>query len=268
MPLISRLDFVQQGGLRVAYRASPAPQELTIDVTTTGVPHKGVANWYFQAIIDDINAGAAGGSIFAPSQGFAELVSGPVYDADALRPDHHAVIRVAGVAPLFLRTVVEELRWAGAEMPTTHLSIQGSEPLDQSPLSVREHHVRAWLDDPSAYLEPWPSPGIKVQMNDLRSGAALRVVTESPITPPIRDELEQLSVRWLNAVRNYVSDDGAEPDVNIAKMLPAYGQGKSEFRARYGQFLYTREPSRATIANMLARFHERVAPLVEAEVSL
>lgn len=268
MPLISRLDFVQHGGLRVAYRASPSPQELTIDVMTAGVPHKGAANWYFQALIDDINAGAAGGALFAPSQGLAELLSGPDHDADALRPDHHAVLRVSGVSPLFLRTIVEELRWAGVEHPTTHLSIVGSEPLDQSALSVREHHVRAWLDDPSAYLEPWPSPGLKIQMNDLRSGAALRVVTASPITPPVREELEQLSVRWLNAVRNYVSDEGAEPKTNLGKMLPAYGQGKSEFRARYGQFLYAREPSRAIIANMLVRFHERVAPLVEAEVSL
>lgn len=131
MPLISFLDFVAHGGLSVLYRASPAPQELTVDIRTAGMPAEGVANWYFQALIDTINAGGAGSAIFSPSQGFAELLAGPRVDADALRPDHHAVLRVAGVAPIFLRTFVEELRNAGMQQPVTSLSIVGALPVDQ-----------------------------------------------------------------------------------------------------------------------------------------
>jgi hypothetical protein len=268
VPLISRLDFVARGGLSVAYRASPTPQELSIDVLTTGIPMKGNANWQIQALIDTINAGGAGGSIFPPSQGFAEMLSGPRSDRDALRPDHHIVLRVASVAPLFLRSIIEDMRGVGIHHPVTEFRIVGSLPLDPGPLSVRETHVRAWLDDPNAYLDRWPTPGFPLSFTDLREGAALRVVLEGPINPSLREALEYLSVRWLNAIRNNVSYDGREVTLNPGKLFPAFGQGKTEFRASYQEVPFARESSRAVLSNMLTRFHEKVAPIAEAEISL
>jgi hypothetical protein len=117
------------------------------------------------------------------------------------------VLRIAGVAPKFMRTVVEELRVAGMDQPVTSMQVVGSLPLDPTAMSVREGQVKAWLDDPTAYLEPWPNP-----------------------------------------------------------QLPSFGSSKSEFRAAYPVFDYARAPARAILSNMLVRFHERVVPLVAAEV--
>jgi hypothetical protein len=268
VPLLSRLDFVARGGLSVAYRASPTPQEVSIDVVTSGIPVKGTANWQIRALVDTINAGGAGGSVFPPSQGFAEMLSGPRFDSDALRPDHHIVLRVAAVAPLFLRSIVEDMRYVGVHHPVTDVRITGSLPLDPGPLSVREAHVRAWLDDPSAYLDRWPTPGFPLSFSDLREGAALRVVLASNLTPGLRERLEQLSIRWLNAIRNNVSYDGREVVINPGKVLPAFGQGKTEFRAGYAELPFAREPAQAVLANLLTRFHEQVAPIAEAEIAL
>lgn len=268
MPLLQRLDYVARGGLHVAYRGSTALQQLDVVALTRGVPSKGAANWYFQNLVDTINAGGAGGSTFSPAAGFAEMIAGPRSDADAVRPDHHATFRVAAVAPLFMRTLIEDLRFAGVQHPVMELRVAGSLPLDATPLSVTEREVRHWLDDPNAYLDRWPTPGFPIAFDDLREGAALRVVLADPIDPALREKLEELAVRWLNAIRNNVSFDGREVRPNPGKTLPRFGQGKSEFRASYDAFPWARESSQAIIVNLLSRFHEKVAPIVEAEVAL
>ncbi len=268
MPLLQRLDYITHGGLRVAYHASPTVQELDVVVRARGLPSKGAANWYFQNLVDTINAGAAGGALFSPSAGFAEMLTGPRSDAEALRTDHHATFRVAAVAPMFMRTFVEDLRFVNIEEPVTELRISGSLPLDDTPMSVTEREVRSWLDDPTAYLGAWPSPGFALDLDQLREGAALRVVLVDPASPERREKLEELSVRWLNAIRNYVSFDGREVTPNPGRQLPRFGQSKREFRASFDEFLWARQSSCDVVVNLLTRFHETVAPIAEAEVAL
>ncbi|MEZ4447375.1 MAG: hypothetical protein R3B72_50330 [Polyangiaceae bacterium] len=268
MPLLERLDYVAQGGLRVAYRASPTVQDLDVLIVARGVPSKGAANWYLQNLVDVVNAGGAGGSLFPPSNGFMEMTAGPTSDAEALRADHRATFRVASVAPLFLRTIVEDLRYVNVEEPVVELSIAGSLPVDDTDLSVTERDVRGWLDDPLAYLPAWPSPGFPIDFDDPREGAGLRIVLEDPITPALRDALEELSVRWLCAIRNYVGFDGREVEPNPGLQLPRFGQGRREFRAAFDEFRWARQSSRDVIVNLLTRFHERVARIAEVEVAL
>lgn len=268
MPLISRLDFVSQGGLRVSYQCTEAPQDVTIHLTNAALPVKGVMNWYFQNVADVVHRGAAGSDVFPPWSGLGEVIQGPRSDADAMALDHRAVLRLGGVAPVFLRTIVEEMRHSGVPSPTTSVTIVGSVPLDGGPLSVRESHVAAWLDDPTAYPRAWAPSEVPIQFHDVYDGCQIRLELEDVIDPTLREKLEHLCFYWLNAIRNVVSYDGQEVVMNPATMFPVFGHGRREFRAHFEQLPYAREPARATLANMIGRFHRLEAKIVAAEVSL
>ncbi|MGK3964031.1 hypothetical protein WMF38_07610 [Sorangium sp. So ce118] len=267
MPLIGHLEFAQRS-LSVAYRASPAPQELIVEVDVAGPPMAPFAPMAMRAVVDAINGGAAGGSLFPPASGSARRLAGAWDEPDGLGVSYRWVLQVAAVAPGFIRNMVEELRRAGMNRPVVRMRIAGALPPDSSPLSVRESQVRAWLDDPRAYLEPWPSPGFAFHSVLQSEGATLRIELAQAIDPPVRQALEDLSVQWLNAIRNYASRQGDEVLFNPHRMLPTFGQGKAEFRALYPEFLYAREPAAAVLVNMLTRFHERVARIALVEVGL
>ncbi|KYF70861.1 hypothetical protein [Sorangium cellulosum] len=267
MPLIRHLDFAQRS-LSVAYRASPAPQELVVDVDVAGPPMAPFAPMAMRAVVDAINAGAAGGALFPPAAGYARRLAGPWDEPDGLGVSYRWVLEIAAVAPGFLRNMVEELRRAGMNQPVVRMRIAGALPLDNSPLSVRESQVRSWLDDPRAYLEPWTRPGFPFHVVSRSEGATLRVELAQAIDPPLRQALEDLSVQWLNVIRNYASRQGEEVLFNPHRMLPAFGQGRAEFRAHYPEFLYARDPAAAVLVNMLTRFHERVARIALVEVGL
>jgi hypothetical protein len=267
MPLFN-MDFVAAGGLLVSYRASAEPQELVVEVDASAPPEAPMAHFCARALVEAINEGGAGGADFAPSRGFAERVAGP-WDGgpEAMATSYRWTLRVAGVAPLFMRNFVEELRRAGMGQPITRVLIRGALPLDDGPLSVTERTVRAWLDDSGARLPQWPGPpGFALDTSGTSRGASLRVELAAPASKEIRGLLERLSLVWLNAVRNYTDEDGDEVFFNSPTMLPYFGHGKTEFRARWHELLYDRDPAVAMLASMLMRFHERVAPLREAEI--
>jgi hypothetical protein len=267
MPLLPHLEFASRA-LTVSYRGSLDPQDVTIDVAVLAPPAAPFAHMAMRAVVDAVNAGVAGGDVFSPGAGRAERLAGPWYDADALGANYRWVIEVAGVAPLFVRNMVEELRRAGMNRDVVAMSIVGALPVDATPMSVREAHVRAWLDDAGAYLPAWPSLGVPVTSTPRETGAALRLEMAQPISPPVRQALEDLSVNWLNFIRNYVGERGGMVYADPHKTLPSFGQSKTEFRALYEEFLYAKGPARALLVNMLARFHERVARIAAAEIAL
>ncbi|WP_437683368.1 hypothetical protein [Sorangium sp. So ce131] len=267
MPVLYDMEFAA-GGLLVAYRASPEPQELLIEVATEGTAEFPMSVASLRALIEAINRGAAGGAVFDPLLGAAERVAGPWDDGGVLGPSYRWTLRVAGVAPLFLRNMVEELRRAGADRPVTRMSLLGSLPLDGSAMSVREGLVRSWLDDRSTYLEAWPHREFPVNVEPADHVANLRVELAAAITPAIRSELEATSVWWLNCIRNYVSEDGLEVVMNPSKTLPMFGSSRTEFRAHYAEFLYKRAPARAILENLLYRFHRTVAPIARVALHL
>ena len=267
MPRINHLEFAQHG-LSVAYQASPLPQELEVEVDVAGRPIAPFAHMAMRAVVDAVNDGAAGGAVFPPEASQALRLEGPWEDEDALGESYRWALRVSGVAPLFLRNMVEELRRAGMNQPVVRMRIAGSLPLDGGPLSAREGDVRAWLDDPRAYLDAWPSPGFPLHRVPRNHDATLRIELARPIDPPLRMALEDLSVKWLNVIRNYESRYGGEVIFNPHRMLPSFGQGKAEFRAYFPELPYTREPASAALVNLLARFHAQVARVAVAELGL
>ncbi|WP_437581419.1 hypothetical protein [Sorangium sp. So ce887] len=267
MPVLYDMEFAA-GGLLVAYRASAEPQELTIEVETAGTAEFPMSVASLRALIEAINRGAAGGAVFDPLLGAAERIDGPWEAEGVLGPAYRWRLRVAGVAPLFLRNVVEELRRAGADHPVTRMSLVGTLPLDGGELSVREGLVRSWLDDRSTYLEAWPHREFPVDVEPTDHVANLRVELAASITPGIRVELEAMSVWWLNFIRNYVSEDGLEVIMNPSKTLPTFGSSRTEFRAHYAELPYKRAPARALLENLLYRFHRRVAPIARVALKL
>jgi hypothetical protein len=266
--LLSHLDFAKDS-LWVRYRASAEPQRLDIDIRTAGPVPVEFGRVYLRRVLDIVNFGAAGGSLFDPLLSSARLLSGPPEGA-ALGPDYRWSIKIAGVAPVALRTFVEQLRSSGGLLqPVTSMALQGSLPPDGGLLSATEDDVRAWLRDPDAYVDVWPAPGFPVLPRAIESGATLRIALADEITPPIAEALRTLAVAWVNVTSEYVAEWGQLAVISPAwKFLPSFGMGRRELSARYHEFPRRRAPSRAAIVNMLARFHRTIAPIVEAEVGL
>lgn len=266
--VLSYLDFAKDN-LWVRYRASAEPQRLDIDLRTTGPIPVNFAGTFLRRIVDLASYGAGGGTVFAPTAGMARLLA-PMPEGPMFGPDYRWELEIAGVAPIALRTFVEQLRMSGGILqPVTSMSIQGSLPLDASPLSVDTEQVRAWLRDPNAYTEEWPTPGFPVRMRELSSGATLRVALEDAIDQTLSDALRTLAISWINFTSEYLAEHGAHVHVDPGwKLLPSFGMGKRELSARYAEFPRKRNASRAVIVNMLSRFHHTVAPIVEVEIGL
>ena len=261
MPILTGLDFTQSN-LHVAYRASLEPQIVTLAITTAGVSRFPYAHVLLRKLLTSVNSGSAGGARFPPTAGLGVIVD---ESADLCGPNYLWRFRLAAADPLFLRTFVEELRAAGLEHPVTSIQITGSLPLDATDLSVREHDVKRWLDDPKAYLAEWPSPGF--QIVEQGQWATFRLRLLQPISAPLRRKLDLVALGWLNDVVSYVWDTGEQEDGRIERQMPRCGSGKAEFSAAYRDFYHARRPSRARLVNALSRFHATVAPIEVAEIS-
>lgn len=269
MPLLDDLEFAQ-AGLAVSYRGSPEPQSLTIYVATEHPQEGAYGPRFITTLINVINAGGAGGAHFHPATGLAELLSGPEYP-EAEGPHFNWELRVAGVSPLFMRNIVEALRLSGGlDNPTQTMSIRGSLPLDDTELSAREAEVKAWLDDPDAYVGEWPDPGFPIKEREI-PGASLRVRLGKSLNAQTEDLLKGVCLQWLAATHDYMNEYGEpildEPD-RLARLLPKFGATKRELRAYCEEFTRTRGPSRAMLVNMLARYHAQVLPIESAEIAL
>lgn len=269
MPLLDDLDFVQNS-LSVSYRASQEPQTLSIYVATDHAEEAAYGPRFITTLINVINSGGAGGVHFHPATGLAELLSGPTYP-EGEGPQFNWDLRVAGVSPLFVRNIVEALRLSGGlENPTQAMSIRGSLPLDDTELSARETDVKAWLEDPLAYVGEWIDPGFPIKQRE-SPNAGLRIRLGKNLNAATEDELKGVCLQWLAATLNYMNEFGEpildEPD-RLARLLPKFGATKRELRAFYEEFTRSRVPSRAVIVNMLARFHAQVLPIEEVELAL
>lgn len=266
--MLSHLEFVKES-LWVRCRASEQPQVLDVDIRTAGPVPIEFGRVFLRRVLDIVNFGAAGGSVFDPSIGAAHLLSGPPAGA-ALGPDYRWSIEIAGIAPIAFRTMVEQLRNStGLLVPVTSMAITGTLPLDASPMSVTEDHVRAWLGKPDALVDEWPTPGFPVVAREVSSGATLRIELADEITQPIAEALRTIGVAWVNVTSEYVSEWGEPVNVKPAwKLLPSFGMGRRELSARYREFPRRRAASRAAIVNMLARFHRSVAPVAAVEIGL
>lgn len=266
MPLLSGFDFLRLG-FDVAYRASDEPQLLTIDVTMLDRSTKRSAPMIVKRLIELINAGAACGQMFDPRQSRAERVSGPWDGPDAFGPDFSWGVRVAGVSPLFIRTIVDQLRKCGHEQPVTTMRIRGALPLDGTPASVDRARMLEWLEKP-IYVDETPLRPFTVRF--VPSAAVYFVVRRSMASSTVLDDaLKHLAMRWLIATAAYVDESGravVRAKDDLERHLPGFHSDAVEFRAEFREFLHMADPSRAVLVNMLARLALTVAPFSEVEI--
>jgi hypothetical protein len=269
MPLNDRLDFTAKD-LFVRYRASDKPQQLDVEVRTSG-QYKGDGGGASRLVnaMMVVGQGAAGDAQMAPWQGAMEYVSGgpDVQGPGSGGPHFRWTLRVTGLCPKYMRVLVEDLRLVARENTrVTFMSIQGSEPMDLTDMSVNERSVNAWLDDPAAYPARWPKPGfpIKENLEQTGKGAAFRLDVDGGVSPEIRRALDTLSSNYMNALFPYLSANGAPS--SLRHIIPICASAKTEYRAVIPIFPWVREPALDLLVNLLARFHHDVAPIVEAEI--
>ena len=267
MPLLNWLEFTKTN-LTVRYRANQEPQRLTIDIKLQGRPNIPPAPTAILALARYINRGMAGSDIFAPGAGAAKhLVR--VDPTKAWGPDYHCEIEVASVAPIYLRTIVEELRGAGDQQPIASLSIVGDLGLDDTHLSVDEARCRGWLDDVAAYPRPWPKLSFSFDEKSLGGqGITVRITFAKLLTIEARAELQERILGWNNMVGNYVTPDGKFERFKLGQTMPKYAATKRELTFRIELFERTRGPSRDLLLNMMQRFHEEILPVEHIELKL
>jgi len=272
MPLLNMMDFAESH-LAVRFRASIEPQEVDIYVKTAGRSQERNAGADMAVLASQVRYGVAGGSRFEPARGLWERLSGvaaPDKGPEAFGPEYRWKCRVAAIDPLFLRSVAEGLRSCGwaPDNPVEEMSIVGQLPLDDSDLSVTETQVRAWLDDPTAYVGEWPNPGFPIDHKEATgTGVALRVKLQRAATSEELDWLNGCAHAWVNTLSNYVSEDGKQIRFEFG-LLPRVSRSKLGLSAHYKEFRWTRGPARAVIINTLARYHVTYAPIERVELRL
>jgi hypothetical protein len=266
MPIVFNLDFVSTG-LSVRYRASDAPQLVRLDVSLEQPAFDSAVPVIVNTFVRAIGAGAAGGAVFHPGVGSAKVLSGiDIGDDGEEGPDYAYELEIAGASPHFVRCIVDDMCAASGETKLRSLSLTGSLPLDEGPLSVREPQVKAWLDDPAAYPEQWPSPGFLVVAKEVARGMSLRVAFADPMTDEVYDTVARAFRSWQHAVHHYVNIPGTR--LGGMDRDAQYGRKKFEFLAATPDFDYTRKPTRDALVNVLVKLHEQVARIAEVEIGM
>jgi hypothetical protein len=270
MPLLDLLEFAPQG-LSVAYRASAAKQEVAVALRTSRAGLEETAcGMLVEGLVEAIRRGAAGSDLFDPAAASAELVRAELSgDTPALS----FVLELAGVAPVFVRCVVEALRDAGGPgNPVEAMQLFGSFALDASPLSIREGQVLAWLDDPSpaAYPRRWPGVPFPVREREA-AGAAIAVRLAEKVTRVLDEELQTTIFTWLELTNRYVNHYGepvlSSPD-HMARLMPKFARSGRELRVTIEEFTRATVPARDLLVNMLTSFHAAHARVTDVEIAL
>jgi hypothetical protein len=267
MPILNWLEFTEKK-LAVSYRASAEPQQVDIDLVlnhVAGVPRAWTS---ISSIVGYINGGMGGSDVFAPSAGQAELLT-PFQEKGVRGPKYHYKLRMASAAPIFIRTIVEELRGAGWQEPIKSLKIIGSLPTDASDLSVTETRVRDWLEDPTAYARRWSKLGFAARQEDKgAAGVTFRMVFGKPLTVALKGKLRDRVLSWHNMSDLYVNPAGKFERIKLGQALPRYAFTKREMTVRIERFDRTHEPASALLVNMLQRVHDELIPIGNVELMM
>lgn len=252
---------VPDRNVAVRYRGAASPQLVDVSFVAAGeVAPEIVQAWAFQ-MVSDVSFGGAGGDLFHPGAGAASIVQQRV---EGRRGDIR--FELAGVAPLFLRTLIESLAMKTSGLET--VIVQGAlPPIADDPASVQSDDVLRWLSAGRDYLPRWPAPGFPIAPGDA-SGLALRVRAKDAFDDATGKALVDLIYVWRAQISEYADDSGAFP-VDLALRFPVlwpwFGRGTREMRALFDELPHAHGPSVAVLVNMLCRFHA-VAPIYECEI--
>lgn len=265
MPLLNALEFTR-AHLAVAYRASEEEQEVKLDFKLKQRAKRPNASGMLLGQCVWIRAGLAGSDVFDPCTGHAEIVSGPLSPPGVFGPSYRYLMKVRGVAPIYLRLFVEKLRAVGFDIPVVSCSIIGALPGDDSPLSCTEATVKKWLDDPAAYPKAWSKLAFEHKVLD-QQGKSLTVRTtfKRPLGDEARKRYETNWGSWNNVIAPIISTTGQHVPVKLGQSLPVHAFAKREATTHIEVFERARPPCIALALNMLHRFHVEHAPVASVE---
>jgi len=260
--LIPDVDYIDKT-LSVAYRASEEPQELLFEVqfSKPREPRVTLADINF----DLVRRGIAGDQHFDPAKGALEILEG---DPNTLEPStlHSYRLRVAHVSPLFIRQLAT-FPWGLGIPPNPpnipeRITIRGSLPLDDSPLSVREGDIVRWLRDPQCFSDAWEKVDFKVTQARVRRGLTIRLRLTDVATEQQEKVFEE-GVGFLSMVYMCLPNFAKDGDYRLYTLLPSILRGERELSARYGFFDVDPTAAADHIINYVHRFSKEVAPVQE-----
>ena len=249
--------------ISVRYRATPEPQEIEMEVTTSVARPLGMMHNLFRPWISAVNQGGGGSDVFSPLDGKAKMIAAPPPDPSTTFAWRFSL---QSVAPIALRDVMTRLN----TMPEgfgfiEHFRLSGSAPLDDSPLSVTERQFLGWFDDVHAYPKQWPTVPFEVVGQEIEKSARIRVTLAGATSPEVEQHLNGHLGAWTMLIRQY-------PDRFLKawgeSALPKFARNKSQITATYPLFTYDIDPVRDTLINMMIWFHHKVAAIKKLELAL
>jgi hypothetical protein len=257
-------EFVK-GPFVVRYQCQAEPQLVELEFELDRViPDP--APWSCLRTVGDLaRFGGGGSTVFAPTQGLFEEDN--FRFGEALRteygPRFHFRFRLGGVAPLYFRFLFDDFTLAhgGVQYKAQWrwVRLEGSAPILNDALTVTDAHVRAWVDDPTAYLSRWPDSGFLVREESSAKGVQLELEFLSDLGDALFQRLEDLLFFWPNTTAFIVYEDGSPVTVKdfqrFDERFPRIARKKKSLRAAYERLPHARGPSTALLVNMLARIH-------------
>jgi hypothetical protein len=274
-PHIARLN---PANLEVRYRASEAPQILTVNVLgvpkATWKPDYAIRLW---RIVESVKKGCFGGSLFPPENGRAEIVEGPIPPDEGMGPEFTWKVRVQSLNPEWLVLLLDEIAdgWSATDNLTMgerfepspeyypkRISVIGELPPDDSGQAVHTNDVLDWLRDPSAVYRPWPEMPFTLKESTATKGARLRIKTASA-TAAVEQELDE---RLLDI--GPILD--AHPRGGWPNLSPQVAATKTQLTVKWDEADLPCPGSiaRGPILNLLRTFHFQVAALTQVELIL
>ena len=274
-PHIARLN---PSNLEVRYRASEKPQLLTVRVL--GVPKYTWKSDYPTRVFrirDTVNSGFAGGVLFAPELGHAEIIDGPIPSDQSKGPEFVWTLKVQAVDPRWFVLALDHMAdsWSvtdnlamgerfepSPEFYPRKVSLIGEHPLDASQYSVQTAGVLEWLREPSPAYQAWPEFPFAVKESPATKGVRLRLKT-SHATAAVEEALGDRLLDLGPVLEAHPL--GGWP--NLSGQVAA---GKTQLTVKWddGDFKCPGSIARGSILNLLRAFHFQVAPLTQVELNL
>jgi hypothetical protein len=263
-PHLARLNASR---LDVRYRATTEPQ--LVDVRIKGSPCPNRDGSEHPGRVSDLvalmSAGVAGGVLFPPELGEAEIVSGPRPGDPVEGADMAWQLRVRAIDPRFfavaLHLLAEEWATLGRERDVRycpkHVSIVGELPLDDSPASARTEDVLAWLKDPGDAYRAWPELPFPVKEGKRSKTPRFALKVDAP----------GAVAAALDAWVLHTMFD-AHPRCDGRNRSARTVVGKTQLTVPWQTLSLPPPIARGPILNMARRFHFRVTKVSAVELAL
>ena len=240
--------FANQG-LSVSYRASEAPQQLSISVRVKEKSRRLKADVLFWiALIADV--GLIGGAEFPPGQGTMRVIT------DFGTPEGRqfdGILEVSAMSPWFVRNLINFLVRC-AEIET--MSITGTVVPTGDNLSVDTPTMLRWLGNRTdAYIGRWSDLGFEVKESSLPGKMNMKLHLRAEVTSEQCGLVDLLLSEWCIALALYPRRDkftwgGMQVDQRIART-------KREIRVGKREFDYIPGPAANLLLNGLAALNRR-----------